>query len=272
MGFMLRGAITAPVLQHRPDLSLWDGKPTLGLAWPYPAVAGLDFGSLGVKDAYMTSETHSAAKSGQESVVLASFDSYRRAEHMLASLGREFRRKARKAGGTTAVVVRGNPDGSLKVTRSRVLSASDLVSTLIRISLSWMVGFMGLFSTLKGAKSQAHAAHVREGHAGSDEHQAHKILAGAGPHAALALVRCEDQETRQMVAAAAADSARDSWDGPLTEFLAALDPVRAENPVHGSDQQSCSPSRPAVMITNHVPAVRLPPDHTGRRVAAAVPA
>ena len=170
-----------------------------------------------------TSEASSAAKSGQESVVLASFDSYRHAEHMLASLGREFRKKARK-GGTTAVVVTGNPDGSLKLTESRVLTASDFAATLIRISLSWMVGFMGLFSTLKGAKSQAHAAHVREGHVGSDEHQAHKILAEAGPHAAIALVRCKDQQTRQMVAAAAADSARGSWDGPLTEFLAALDP------------------------------------------------
>jgi hypothetical protein len=42
----------------------------------------------------MTSETGSAASSGQESVVIAWFDSYRRAEHMLASLGRGFRRKA----------------------------------------------------------------------------------------------------------------------------------------------------------------------------------
>src|SRR5258706_8783426 len=48
--------------------------------------------------------------------------------------------------------------------------------------------------------------------------------------------------------------------------------VRAENPVHGSNQQSCSPSRPAVMITGHVPAVRLPPHHAGRLIAAAVPA
>jgi hypothetical protein len=175
-----------------------------------------------VKDAYMTSEANSAAKSGQESVVLASFDSYRHAEHMLASLGRGFRRKARE-GGTTAVVVTGNTDGSLKLTQSRVLSASDLVSTLIRVSLSWTIGFMGLFSTLKGAKSQAHAAHVREGHAGSQEHRAHEILGEAGPHAAIALVRCEDGETRQMVAASAADSARYSWDGSLKEFLAALD-------------------------------------------------
>jgi hypothetical protein len=176
----------------------------------------------------MTSETNSAAKSGQESVVLASFDSYRHAEHMLASLGHGFRTKASK-GGATAVVVRGNPDGSLKVTESRVLSASDLVSTLIRVSLSWTIGFMGLFSTLKGAKEEARAAHVRKGHAGSDEHRAHEILAGAGPHAALAIVRCEDQQTRQMVAAAAADSATDSWDGPLTEFLAALDPSSAHD-------------------------------------------
>ena len=39
---------------------------------------------------------------------------------------------------------------------------------------------------------------------------------------------------------------------------AGLDPpVRADNPVHGSDQHSCPASRPAVMITDHVPAVRV---------------
>jgi putative transposase len=48
--------------------------------------------------------------------------------------------------------------------------------------------------------------------------------------------------------------------------------VRAENPVRGSDQQSCSPGRPAVMITDHVPAVRLPPDHAAGLMASAVPA
>jgi hypothetical protein len=45
-----------------------------------------------------------------------------------------------------------------------------------------------------------------------------------------------------------------------------------ENPVHRSDQQSCAPRRPAVMITDHVPAVRLPPDHAGGLMAVAVPA
>lgn len=171
----------------------------------------------------MTSETGSAAESGQESVVLASFDSYRHAEHMLASLGHGFRAKARK-GGATAVVVRGNPDGSLKVTESRVLAASDFAAALMGVSLSWLVGFMGLFSMLKGARGGIRAVEVRKGHAGSDEHRAHEILAAAGPHAALALVRCKDPQTRQAVAVAAADSATESWDGSLTEFLAALDP------------------------------------------------
>jgi len=64
---------------------------------------------------------------------------------------------------------------------------------------------------------------------GSDEYQAHKILAEAGPHAAVALVRCKDQETRQTVATAAAGSARGSWDGSLAEFLAALDPGSADD-------------------------------------------
>ena len=176
----------------------------------------------------MTSETGSAAKPAGDSVVLASFDSYRHAEHMLASLGRGFRRKARK-GGATAVVVRGNPDGSLKVTESRVLSASDLAAVVLRVSLAWMIGFLGLLSTLKGARSEARAARAREGHVGSGEHRAHEILAEAGPHAAIVLVRCRDQETRQMVAAAAAGSARGSWDGSLTEFLAALDPGSAHD-------------------------------------------
>src|SRR6266496_3547221 len=35
---------------------------------------------------------------------------------------------------------------------------------------------------------------------------------------------------------------------------------------------SAKPCRSAVMITDHVPAVRVPPDHAGDRVAAAVPA
>ena len=48
-------------------------------------------------------------------------------------------------------------------------------------------------------------------------------------------------------------------------------PVRAENPIRGCEQRSCDVGDPAVMITDHVPAVRLPPDHEGDYVAAAVP-
>lgn len=171
----------------------------------------------------MTSGTGYTALSGPESAVIARFDSYRHAEHMVGSLGREFRRKVRK-GGAVAVVVRGNPDGSLKVTESRILEAGDLVAVLMRVSLAWLVGFMGLFSMAKGATGGVRAVQAREGHVGSAEHRAHEILAGAGPHAALLLVRCNDLDTRQMVVAAAADNARDSWDGSLTEFLADLDP------------------------------------------------
>jgi hypothetical protein len=50
---------------------------------------------------------------------------------------------------------------------------------------------------------------------------------------------------------------------------AAAPPVRAENRIHGSDQQGCSPGAPPVMITGHVPAVRVSPDHANSRVAAA---
>src|ERR1035441_10446899 len=48
--------------------------------------------------------------------------------------------------------------------------------------------------------------------------------------------------------------------------------VRAENRLHGSDQQSCSPGASPAMITGHVPAVPVPPDHSASRTAAAVPA
>src|SRR5260370_21375693 len=49
-------------------------------------------------------------------------------------------------------------------------------------------------------------------------------------------------------------------------------PRLLDNPVHGPDQQGCHPSRLTVMITGHVPAVRLPPGHAGGLLVAAVPA
>jgi hypothetical protein len=48
--------------------------------------------------------------------------------------------------------------------------------------------------------------------------------------------------------------------------------VRAENRIHGSDQQVCSPGARPAMIIDHVPAVGVPPDHAASRGAAAIPA
>jgi uncharacterized membrane protein len=159
----------------------------------------------------------------QDSVILASFENRHAAEHMLASLRRPFRKKHR-AGHATALVIHGNKDGSLTLTQSRVLTASGLVYTLMRISLSVAIGFMGIFSTLRGAKGGAREARTRESHVGSDEQKAHELLAQVGPDAALVLVCCDDQEMRQAVVERAADRASESWEGSRAEFLADLDP------------------------------------------------
>jgi hypothetical protein len=159
----------------------------------------------------------------QGSVVLASFENRRTAERMLASLGRDFRKTAR-AGSLDALVVSANADGSLKLTQSRFLTAGDLTAMLMRVSLSWTVGFLGLFGMFKGGKRGEHAVHERAVHVGSGEHQAHAILEKAGPHAAIVLVRCEDEETARAIRTQAADRAIDTWAGSLEEFVAELDP------------------------------------------------
>jgi hypothetical protein len=165
----------------------------------------------------------SEVEAAQDWVILASFANRHAAERMLASLRRGFRKQARK-GGTTALVISANKDGSLKLTRSRVLSAGNFVYTLTRISLSVSIGFTGIISTLKGAKGGAREVRERGSRVGSEEKAAHEILARVGPNAALALVCCNDQETRQAVVARAAERGDDSWDGSRAEFLADLDP------------------------------------------------
>jgi hypothetical protein len=90
----------------------------------------------------------------QESILLASVENRRAAEHMLATLGRGFLKKARK-GQVTTFVVSANKDGSLKLTQARVLTAGGIGSALMRVFLAWTVGFMGLYSTLKGTKASA---------------------------------------------------------------------------------------------------------------------
>jgi hypothetical protein len=93
-----------------------------------------------------------------------------------------------------------------------------------RVSLSVAVGFAGIMPTLKGAKSGVDEVRERGSHVGSEESAAHTILASVGPNAALALVCCDDLETRQAVVARAAERGDDSWDGSRAEFLADLDP------------------------------------------------
>jgi uncharacterized membrane protein len=168
----------------------------------------------------MPSEVDPAAEA---SVIVASFENHHAAEHLLALLGREFRKQARK-GQVTAFVVRGNKDGSLKLTQSRVLTAEGIEAALLGFSAAVMLGLIGIVGMLKGAKTGGHAAHVSAAHVGSDEHAAHAILAQAGPNAAIAMVCCEDPETRQTVAARASDRAISTWSGSRSEFLAALDP------------------------------------------------
>jgi hypothetical protein len=165
----------------------------------------------------------SQGDAAQESVVLASFENRHAAEQMLMSLGRGFRKKARN-GSATAFVVSANKDGSLKLTESRALEATGITAALMHIFVSWMVGFWGTISALKGIKAGAHAAHKRESHVGSDEQRAHEIIAEAGPKAAIVLIRFGDAELGKVVAARAADRGRYSWHGSLSRFLDGLDP------------------------------------------------
>jgi hypothetical protein len=159
----------------------------------------------------------------QESIVLATFKNRFAAERMLALLGRAFRREAR-AGKVNVFVISVNADGSLKLTESRAVEASGLISTVIRVTGSLLVGFIGLFSTLKEAFRVRRATRARASHVGSGDIRSHEILAQVGPDAALALVRCKDEEMRHKVSEKATDSAVGTWDGSLAEFLADLDP------------------------------------------------
>jgi hypothetical protein len=187
----------------------------------------------------MASKDDPTASSGQEWVVIASFGNRHAAEHMIATLGRQFRHNARK-GDAEAFVITGNADGSLKLTTSRVLEASALASTIARVSAFVMAGLIGVVAILKGAKATGHAAHKHQSHVGSDEHRAHAILAQAGADAAIVLVRCKAQETGKLVAAGAADHATYSWDGSMSDFLAALDPGSTHDWVRAALDQPTS--------------------------------
>ena len=88
----------------------------------------------------------------QESILLATFKDRFAAERMLASLGRTFRREA-LAGKANVFVISANADGSLKLTESRAVQASGLVSTGIRVTGALLAGFHGPFLDAEGSLS-----------------------------------------------------------------------------------------------------------------------
>jgi hypothetical protein len=158
----------------------------------------------------------------EELVVIAAFENRRAAESLLRSLGREFRHMAH-SGDAAALVITGNADGSLKLTQSRVVTASGVGAAVVGVSAAMMAGLVGTMSALKGAKAVSHAAHKRASHVGSDSHRARAILAEVGPRGAIALLRCKAPAIRDAAVGQAAERASSSWDGSRTEFLAALD-------------------------------------------------
>ena len=168
------------------------------------------------------SEAHQASGSGTDSVDFVRFKSRHTAEHMVASLGRDFRKKARK-GKTTAFIATHNRDGSFKLVQSRVLTGTGIASTAIHVTASVMVGFLGSIASLKGAKAATHAARQRKSHTGREDQELAELLDHLGPKAACVLFHCMDEDSGQVVARLASRHAGDSWHYSRVEFLELLD-------------------------------------------------
>jgi hypothetical protein len=129
-----------------------------------------------------------------------------------------------RKGAADALVVTANPDGSLKVKQSRSLREGNFINFVVHLSLSLVIGFMGILSGIRGVKESGHRLHVHQRHVGKNEHEAHVILASAGSGSALLLVRCNDNEKLNLVTSATTKGAIYSWQGSLSEFLADLNP------------------------------------------------
>ena len=165
---------------------------------------------------------HPKLGSASETVVVATFANRHAAERMLASLGRDFRKKARK-GGVVAFLITVNADGSFSLVQSRVLTASGVVAAGIGVGVASMAGLLGIMSALRGGKTVVHAARERGTHVDPDAQGLRDILAEAGPHASVVVVRCADPGEAAAVVSLAAERARDSWHGSRAEFVTGLD-------------------------------------------------
>jgi hypothetical protein len=166
--------------------------------------------------------------SGSETVVLATFANRHAAERMVTSLGRDFRQKARK-GEVAAFLISGNADGSFSLVQSRVLTASGVAAAGIGITVATLAGLLGMMSALRGGKTVVHAARKRERHVGADAQRLRDILAQAGPHASVTVVRCADPARGAAVAILAATRALDSWHGSRDEFITAVNQAVGEH-------------------------------------------
>lgn len=164
---------------------------------------------------------HPKLGSESETVVLATFANRHAAEHMLASLGRDFRRKARK-GEVAAFLITGNADGSFSLVQSRVLTAGGISVAAIGVTVATLAGLLGMMSALRGGKTVVHAARKRETHVGVDAERLREILAQAGPHACVTLVLCADPDVEDAVVSLAAARAHDSWHGSRAEFVTGI--------------------------------------------------
>jgi hypothetical protein len=164
------------------------------------------------------------AKLGSESetVVLATFANRHAAERMLTSLGRDFRRKARKDE-AAAFLITGNADGSFSLGQSRVLTASGVAAAGAGVAVATLAGLMGMMSALRGGRTVVQAARQRGTHADPEAQRFRDMLAEAGPHASVLVVRCADPGDAAVVVTVAAERARETWHGSLAEAVAGLD-------------------------------------------------
>lgn len=165
---------------------------------------------------------HAAPELAWAAVVLAALESSHAAERIVASLGRDFRQDARK-GTVAAFVVTRNRDGSFRLVRSRVVTASGLVAAGISFSASVLAGFRGSLSALRGAKAVTGSARQRQSRVRHEDHRLAEILDDVGRRSAAALLLCCDEETGRTAMARVADRGSRCAGLSPAEFLAALD-------------------------------------------------
>ncbi|MHB9860550.1 hypothetical protein [Streptomyces sp. YIM S03343] len=170
-----------------------------------------------------------AASSGPEEawIVLATVPNSRAAERAVAHLGFAFRRKARH-GQAGAFVVTRNRDGSFRLVQSRFVTASGVVAAAMSVTVSVMVGFHGLVSALRGAKTGAGAVRGHHKSVGTGADRVRELLGEAGEHGAGLVIRCADDATAQEAEARAAHRTTSHWHGSRSEFLTALERLGSE--------------------------------------------